>query len=99
MAIWNKDATFQCRELKYIIFNDETAVFFNYIIDHAKMAEGFHKSNIKSAGFCKIFKDDTIDNGSRLEVSSWGQSTSLNIKGGQADDNDILERNLNEFLY
>ena len=80
------------KTLKYVIIKDkssrEKAILFDSAIVHADV---FNKSNIISAGFCKLIFDDRSDNTLIVEVD--GESISLNIKS-RSIDRDIIYKSL-----
>lgn len=69
---------------KYIMINRAIAVLFNHGVEHIDEANG---RNVTSAGFCKIWSDDT-----GLRVECYGLSTSLNIDSNPARDALIIKK-------
>jgi len=81
--------------LKYIIYEPvvciELALLFNELVEHSTFAH----LKPTSAGFCTIstsgedrcFEDD-------VEVSVWGESTSLKLKSNGKEDEEIIKRTL-----
>lgn len=74
--------------MKYIIFDDDTAIIFANSASHKNMA---NKKLVKSAGFCTIETYRNSFDDIRARVSCYGESTSLGIKSNDGD-NKIIER-------
>ena len=68
--------------MKYLVFQDETAVVFANLISHREMAV----KPVRSAGFCRIetTRDEFDDIVAR--VSCWGESATLGVKSHPETD-------------
>ena len=73
--------------MKYIVFQDGSAIIFADSMNHNYMA---NEKPVKSAGFCQIETYRNQFDDIRAKISCFGESTTLGVK---ADPNDaqILE--------
>lgn len=69
--------------MKYIIFEDDSAILFSEGLDHKAMAKN---SPVRSAGFCTIetYRNDFDD--IRAKVICYGESLSLHKTANEGDD-------------
>ena len=74
--------------MKYIIFEDDSAILFSEGLDHKAMAKN---SPVRSAGFCTIETYRNSFDDIRARVSCYGESISLSVKSNEGD-NKIIER-------
>lgn len=74
--------------MKYIIFDDNTAIIFANSTSHKDIAD---KKSVRSAGFCTIETYRNSFDDIRARVSCYGESISLGVKSNESD-NKIIER-------
>ena len=74
--------------MKYIIFQDNSAVIFSESISHKSIAGDMP---VSSAGFCQIETYRNQFDDIRAKASCWGKSDSLGIAAFPSD-NKIIER-------
>ena len=68
--------------MKYIVFEDDTAIVFADSSSHKAMAG---TKPVRSAGFCLIETHRNAFDDVRAKVSVWGESTTLNKKSNPQD--------------
>ena len=73
--------------MKYIVFQDNSAIIFADSMNHNSMANG---RPVKSAGFCQIETYRNQFDDIRAKISCFGESTTLSVKA-DPNDNQILE--------
>lgn len=73
--------------MKYIVFQDGSAIIFADSMNHEYMAD---KKPVKSAGFCQIETYRNQFDDIRAKISCFGESTTLNVKA-EPNDSQILE--------
>ena len=73
--------------MKYIVFQDNSAIIFADSMNHNYMANG---RPVKSAGFCQIETYRNKFDDIRAKISCFGESTTLGVKA-DPNDNQILE--------
>ena len=86
-------------ELKYLVIEDTTSgncmsMVFNCIIEHRKAAVGVcgvSGKKVVGAGFCSIKPEEVS---TRLNVSCWGESVSLDIKSRGEEDEKVILRDM-----
>lgn len=69
------------RSFKYIILDEIYPVVFGEYFKHDEVVSSFKNPNITSAGFGTI----VIKEDGRIEISCYGESTSLQKKAGKYD--------------
>ena len=73
--------------MKYIVFQDNSAIIFADSMNHNHMANG---RPVKSAGFCQIETYRNQFDDIRAKISCFGESITLGVKADM-NDNQILE--------
>lgn len=81
-------------KLKYVIFNKNTPVIFHEVVAHNEIYGGRGKK-ATSAGFVSLVP---ISYGRKGFINStvYGESISLGLKNNGDEDNEIIERFLND---
>ena len=86
---------------KYIIVNNSCfgqAILFDNTMAHSDFLGVFNKDVIESAGFFVVGSNPTGDDPDDIEVSVFGESTSLELKTGK-DDARYIKRVLRKSLF
>ena len=68
--------------MKYIVFEDQSAIIFADCYDHKNMANG---RPVKSAGFCTIETYRTAFDDIRASISCYGESLTLHVTSNPYD--------------
>lgn len=69
------------RNFKYVIINDIYPVVFGEYFQHSDVVARLNNPNVTSAGFGALYIDDQ----GRIQISCYGESTSLEKKAGKYD--------------
>lgn len=82
-------------KMKYIIFDNRTAIIFNPVIVHSNVSVGFRNGKATSAGFVTLVPAE-VGNYNYVNVTVHGESVSLGLKSGGDKDEEIIQRMINE---
>lgn len=95
---------YEARELKYVVISGEFGEVPIILLSHANHADVVKEgTTVISAGFCKVWPKPVSPFGQpvegatyELQVSVWGNSTTLKTKARIEEDTELLELMFNK---